>query len=88
MTARDSYRDPDFVVRGDRGAAPRVRHAARRASYVEIFIEILAGKDVRFRHGEDADFETELSLEARIQAATGPKLESTDRYLVGGKTDG
>ena len=27
---------------------------------------MLAGKDVRFRHGEDADFDAELGLEKRI----------------------
>jgi hypothetical protein len=33
---------------------------------VEIFTRILAGKDVRFRHGEDADFDAELGLDKRI----------------------
>jgi hypothetical protein len=34
---------------------------------VEIFTRILAGKDVRFRHGEDADFDAELGLDKRIE---------------------
>ena len=44
---------------------------------------MLEGKDVRFRHGEDADFEMELALEARIEDAATPG-SGTDRFLVGG----
>ena len=33
---------------------------------VEVFIQVLAGKDVRYRHGEDADFDAELALEKRV----------------------
>ena len=40
---------------------------------VEIFIEVLAGKDVRFRHGEDADFDAELELDKRV-ARLRPQL--------------
>ena len=32
--------------------------------------EILAGKDVRFRHGEDADFDAELGLDKRVDEHT------------------
>jgi hypothetical protein len=34
---------------------------------VEIFIELLAGKDLRFRHGEDADFDAELARDRWLQ---------------------
>jgi hypothetical protein len=33
---------------------------------VEIFVQILEGKDLAYRHGEDADFEAELALDKRI----------------------
>ena len=45
MTARDSYRKPVSSVEAIAGAAPRHRHPARRR-FVEVFIKVLAGKDV------------------------------------------
>ncbi len=86
MTARDSYRKPVSSFEAIQELR-RVAGSQLDARFVGIFIELLEGKDLSFRHGEDADFESELSLEARIQAATTPS-ESTDRYLVGGKTEG
>ncbi len=40
--------------------------------FVEVFIELLEGKDVSFQHGEAADFEKELALEARIAETASP----------------
>ncbi|TMK75992.1 MAG: hypothetical protein E6G49_00165 [Actinobacteria bacterium] len=34
--------------------------------YVEILASLLAGRDFSYRHGEDADFDAELALDARI----------------------
>jgi putative nucleotidyltransferase with HDIG domain len=65
MTARDSYRSP----LSPRGAIEELtRNAGTQfdVRFVEIFIEVLAGKDIRFRHGEDADFDAELALDKRI----------------------
>ena len=66
MTARDTY--PHIPV-----SSVEAIHELRRVSgtqldgaVVEAFINILAGRDVRFRHGEDADFDEELALEARV----------------------
>jgi hypothetical protein len=39
---------------------------------LEIFIQVLAGKDVKFRHGEDADFDRELGIEKRVQEYSMP----------------
>ena len=39
---------------------------------MELFIKILAGKDVRFRHGEDADFDAELGLDKRVEEYSLP----------------
>jgi putative nucleotidyltransferase with HDIG domain len=65
MTARDSYRDPvssyEAIVE-----LRRVSGTQLDERFVETFIEVLADKDLRYRHGEDADFEAELALDRRI----------------------
>jgi putative nucleotidyltransferase with HDIG domain len=74
MTARDSYRAP--VSSYD--AIQELRRVAGEqldARFVDIFIELLEGKDVSFRHGEEADFEKELALEARIAETASPAAE-------------
>jgi putative nucleotidyltransferase with HDIG domain len=65
MTARDSYRKPISSFEAIQ-ELKRVAGAQLDAEYVELFIKILAGKDVRFRHGEDADFDAELGLDKRV----------------------
>jgi hypothetical protein len=35
---------------------------------VDAFVELLATKDLSFRHGDDADFDAELVLEHRVRA--------------------
>ncbi len=81
MTARDSYRDPVSSFE----AIQELRNVAGQqldARFVEIFIELLEGKDVSFRHGEEADFEKELALETRIEeTATGRPGRAS--HLVG-----
>jgi putative nucleotidyltransferase with HDIG domain len=71
MTARDSYRTPmssyDAIVELRRVAGKQLD-----ARFVEIFVELLEGKDVSFQHGEAADFEKELALEARIEETASP----------------
>ena len=65
MTARDSYRKPISSFEAIRELR-RVAGTQLDAHLVEVFIEVLAGKDVRYRHGEDADFDAELALEKRV----------------------
>jgi putative nucleotidyltransferase with HDIG domain len=84
MTARDSYRTPVSSFEAIQELR-RVAGAQLDARFVNIFIELLEGKDLSFRHGEDADFERELSLDARIQETAAPN--PADRYLVGGKIE-
>ena len=71
MTARDSYRTPmssyDAIVELRRVAGKQLD-----ARFVEVFIELLEGKDVSFQHGEAADFEKELALESRIEETADP----------------
>lgn len=65
MTARDSYRTPissyDAI-----SELRRVSGTQLDPEYIDIFIKVLADKDVAYRHGEDADFERELALDRRI----------------------
>jgi putative nucleotidyltransferase with HDIG domain len=65
MTSRDSYRKP---VTSQTAIAElrRVSGTQLDGRLVEIFVGILASKDVAYRHGEDADFETELALDRRV----------------------
>ncbi len=82
MTARDSYRTPmssyDAIVELRRVAGKQLD-----ARFVEVFIELLEGKDVSFAHGEAADFEKELALESRIAETASPDGES-NRFQVAG----
>jgi putative nucleotidyltransferase with HDIG domain len=82
MTARDSYRTPmssyDAIIELRRVAGKQLD-----ARFVEIFIELLEGKDVSFQHGEAADFEKELALEARIEETASPSGEA-NRFQVAG----
>ncbi|HEY5332842.1 MAG TPA: HD-GYP domain-containing protein, partial [Solirubrobacterales bacterium] len=82
MTARDSYRTPmssyDAIVELRRVAGKQLD-----ARFVEIFIELLEGKDVSFQHGEAADFEKELALESRIAETASPDGEN-NRFQVAG----
>jgi putative nucleotidyltransferase with HDIG domain len=82
MTARDSYRTPTSSYE----AIQELRRVAGKqldARFVEIFIELLEGEDVSFRHGEEADFERELALEARIEETASPAIEA-GRFQVPG----
>jgi putative nucleotidyltransferase with HDIG domain len=74
MTARDSYRKPVSSFE----AIQELRRVAGKqldAEFVELFIEVLAGKDVKFRHGEDADFDRELGIEKRVHEYSMPLPE-------------
>jgi HD-GYP domain-containing protein (c-di-GMP phosphodiesterase class II) len=65
MTSRDSYRKP---VTSQTAIAElrRVSGTQLDGDIVETFIQLLSTKDVGYRHGEDADFETELALDRRV----------------------
>jgi putative nucleotidyltransferase with HDIG domain len=70
MTSRDSYAEPkssfEAIVE-----MRRVSGTQLDARYVELFIEMLADKDLAYRHGEDVDFEAELALDKRIHDYVG-----------------
>jgi putative nucleotidyltransferase with HDIG domain len=77
MTSRDSYRKP---VTSQTAIAElrRVSGTQLDGDVVEAFVRLLESKDVAYRHGEDADFETELALDRRVRdyasAADGPLI--------------
>ena len=80
MTARDSYRTPVSTME----AMQELRRVAGKqldSRFVEVFIELLEGKDVSFQHGEAADFEKELALEARIEETASP-VSNVGRFGV------
>jgi putative nucleotidyltransferase with HDIG domain len=86
MTARDSYRTPTSSYE----AIQELRRVAGKqldARFVNVFIELLEGEDVSFRHGEEADFERELSLEARIAETASPGADA-GRFQVAGVSGG
>jgi putative nucleotidyltransferase with HDIG domain len=88
MTARDSYRSPVSTY----DAIQELRRVAGKqldARFVEVFIEVLEGKDVSFQHGEAADFEKELALEARIDETASPgERNGNGRFQVPGVSVG
>jgi putative nucleotidyltransferase with HDIG domain len=65
LTARDSYRQPVSTYEAI-GELRRSAGTQLDPTYVEILAELLVDKDLPYRHGEDADFETELALDRRI----------------------
>jgi putative nucleotidyltransferase with HDIG domain len=71
MTARDSYRKPVSSFEAIQELR-RVSGAQLDSEFVELFIQVLAGKDVKFRHGEDADFDRELGIEKRVHDYSMP----------------
>jgi putative nucleotidyltransferase with HDIG domain len=86
MTARDSYRTPTSSYE----AIQELRRVAGKqldARFVEVFIELLEDEDVSFRHGEEADFERELALEARIAETASPGIDA-GRFQVAGVSVG
>src|SRR3954447_710332 len=78
MTSRDSYRKP---VTSQTAIAElrRVSGTQLDGEMVEVFVKILESKDVAYRHGEDADFETELALDRRVH-----EYASSDEPLLRG----
>ena len=54
------------LIRGDRSSCAASPGTQLDSRFVEVFVEMLDGKDLAYRHGEDADFEAELALDKRI----------------------
>ena len=74
MTARDSYRQPVSSFEAIQELR-RVAGTQLDARLVGIFVELLSGKDMAYRHGEDADFDAELHWESRVRDYAEPRHE-------------
>ena len=70
MTARDSYGTPKSSFEAI-AELRRVSGTQLDGELVDLFVEMLADKDLAYRHGEDADFEAELALDKRIHDYVG-----------------
>ena len=72
ITARDSYRKPIST-------ADAIHELRRVAGHqldpvvVEAFVGLLTAGDLSFGHGDDADFERELSFGRRVHAHALPR---------------
>lgn len=71
LTARDSYRKPISSAQAI-AELRRVAGTQLDPAVVSVFVELLAAKDLRYRHGDAADFEAELAMDVRV-----------DRYAAG-----
>jgi putative nucleotidyltransferase with HDIG domain len=65
LTARDSYRKPVSSAQAI-DELRRVAGTQLDPAVVSVFIDLLETKDLVYRHGDDADFETELAIDTRI----------------------
>ena len=70
MTARDSYGPPKSSFEAI-AELRRVSGTQLDGELVDLFVDMLADKDLAYRHGEDADFEAELALDKRIHDYVG-----------------
>jgi putative nucleotidyltransferase with HDIG domain len=78
MTARDTYKEPVSSFEAIQELR-RVSGTQLDGRFVDIFVtKVLEGKDITYRHGEDADFDLELALEERIA-----EVEGHDHFRVG-----
>ena len=77
MTARDTYREPvssyEAVIE-----LRRISGTQLDRRFVEALIAVLEGKDLAYRHGEDADLEAELALD-RGSTTTSRRRPGGDR---------
>jgi len=81
MTARDTYKEPVSSFEAIQELR-RVSGTQLDAHFVDVFVEeVLEGKDLIYRHGEDADFDVELALEERIAT-----VEGHDHLMAGSGT--
>jgi putative nucleotidyltransferase with HDIG domain len=72
MTSRDSYRRP-VSSREAIDELRRVSGGQLDGDVVETFIGLLEERTITFRHADDADFEKELNLEARVRLHAAPR---------------
>src|SRR4051812_41084230 len=72
ITARDTYRTPVSVPEAF-AELRRVAGTQLDAALVELFIDLVERRGIRFRHTSEADFEAELALERRVREYAEPR---------------
>jgi len=72
LTARDSYRQP-ITSEAAVMELQRVAGTQLDAAAVDAFVELLASKDIAFRHADDAEFEAELAFDVRVRDYARPR---------------
>jgi putative nucleotidyltransferase with HDIG domain len=70
LTGRDTYRTRMSSFEAIRELR-RVAGTQLDGRFVEVLAELLSGEGVKYRHADDADFDTELDMERRIKEAIG-----------------
>src|SRR3954453_20987508 len=72
MTSRDSYRKP---VSSEEAIAElrRVSGSQLDGRLVEMFVQLVERKTIRFKHADDAEFERELNFDARVRDHAAPR---------------
>src|SRR4051812_27551630 len=75
ITARDSYRKPLSSAEAIE-ELNEVAGSQLDPEVVRVFVALLTTGDVSFRHGDDADFERELSFGRRVHAHAQPAASS------------
>jgi len=73
MTSRDSYRRPVSPSEAV-DELRRVSGAQLDGEVVETFVSLLEQRSLTFRHADDADFQRELNLEARVRRHAEPRV--------------
>jgi putative nucleotidyltransferase with HDIG domain len=65
LTARDSYRQPVSSAEAIEELR-RVAGTQLDPAVVSVFVGLVGQRDLSYRHGNDADFETELAMDTRV----------------------
>jgi putative nucleotidyltransferase with HDIG domain len=72
MTSRDSYRKPVSTQEAI-AELRRVSGSQLDATLVEVFINLVEQRGIRFKHADDAEFERELNFESRVRDHAAPR---------------
>ena len=72
MTSRDSYRKPVSPLEAI-AELRRVSGSQLDARLVEVFINLVEQRGIRFKHADDAEFERELNFESRVREHAAPR---------------
>jgi putative nucleotidyltransferase with HDIG domain len=72
MTSRDSYRKP-VTPQEAIAELRRVSGSQLDGKLVEVFINLVEQRGIRFKHADDAEFERELNFDSRVREHAAPR---------------